>query len=336
MGKEAVRNQLHVFLDDVTQFALEDFRPLAVIGLGFLPGNSIVKLLMSPFISKELNVIKITLQNEFNVILDLAEAMNEGDPEPEDYYDRFMQHDFFYQNYHGPHEDEFRDLLENRLEEVAEDLAPLLDAESDDFWGALVETHDRGEAKDMLTYHFSFTEKVVTRFGDGLKLKFKLMPLLVFDYTDEAVRVLPEAEGYLREQMLETIDEEYRKRAIQQKEQLEEENQELRRRVEELETRNQELEDKLNSVKQKMQEHRESEGPSDGAEGQRTDEGAATGGGAGQGDESGDSGISRGDEAQTLGGSDDDLSGDGEGEIPLDVEKAEDEFGIEAEDSEDD
>lgn len=323
MGKEAVRNQLHVFLDDVTRFALEDFRPLAVIGLGFLPGNSIVKLLMSPLIKKELNVIKITLQNEFNVILDLAEAMNEGDADPQEYYDRFLQHDFFYQNYDGSHEDEFRDLLEKRLEEVAEDLAPLLDAESDDFWGALVETHDRGEAKDMLTYHFSFTEKVVTRFGEGLVLDFKLMPLLVFDYTDEAVRVLPEAEGYLREQMLETIDEEYRKRAIQQKEQLEEENEELRDRLEDLEERKQELENKLNSVKRKMQEHAER----DDSEG---DEGPAGGSGGG--------GVSRGDESRTLGDSGADVSGseDGDGEVPLDVEKAEDEFGIEGPDSEDD
>lgn len=322
MGKEAVRNQLHVFLDDVTQFALEDFRPLAVIGLGFLPGNSIVKLLMSPFIKKELNVIKITLQNEFNVILDLAEAMNEGEPDPEDYYDRFLQHDFFYQNYDGPHEDEFRDLLENRLEEVAEDLAPLIDAESDDFWGALVETHSRGEAKDMLTYHFSFTEKVVNRFGGGLELEFKLMPLVVFDYTEEAVRVLPEAEGYLREQMLETIDEEFRKRAIQQKEKLEEENQEMRERIQELEERNQELEDKMNSVKEKMQEHADSQG---------SEEDGSSGGDQGQ------KGISRGDE-QTLGDSGGEVSGgeDDEGEIPLDVEKAEDEFGIEGADSEDD
>lgn len=308
MGKEAVRNQLHVFLDDVTQYALEDFNLLNVVHLGWLPfaglQNRFWKFVLRPLILQELNVIKITLQNEFNVILDLAEAMNEGDPNPEDYYDRFLEHDFFYQNYDGPHEDEFQDLLENRLEEVAEDLAPLLDADSDDFWGALVETHEREGAKEMLTYHFRFTEKVVDRFGEGLELKFKLMPLVVFDYTTEAIRVLPDAEGYLREQMLETIDEEYEKRAMERKESLEKENQELRERVQQLEQRNQELEDKLNSVKQKMKEH---------AEGPRSDEGVSQ------------------EPDRTLGDEEEE-----EEDIPLDVEEAEDEFGIDASEEDDD
>ncbi|MFP4632220.1 MAG: hypothetical protein ACLFMT_02130 [Halobacteriales archaeon] len=247
MGKEAVRNQLHVFLDDVMEYALQEFKPLAVIGLGFLPGNSIAKLLLSPLIKKELNVIKITLQNEFNTILDLSEDMKDGDSDPSRYRDRFLANDFFYQNYHGDRADEFEEVLEQRLEEVAEDLEPLLDAEADDFWEALVETYERGEAKDMLTYHFSFTEKLAKDFGDGMKLTFKL-GLIKFDYTNEAVRVLPYAESSLREQILERLDEEYERHAVVEVQELEKENKKLRKKIDELERRNRKLNEKVENL----------------------------------------------------------------------------------------
>ncbi len=319
MGKEAVRNQLHVFLDDVTQYALEDISLLNIVHLGWLPlsgpQDRFWKFVMSPLINKELNIIKVSLQNEFNVILDLAEEMNEeGEADPEEYYDRFLQHDFFYQNYEGPHEEEFRDLMEQRVEEVAEDLAPLLAAESDNFWGALVETYEIEEAKDMLTYHFSFTEKLVDRFGDGLKLQFKLMPLLVFDYTDEAVRVLPDAEGYLREQMIETIEEEFKTRAVEEREQLEQENEELREKVEELEQKNEKL----------MQKLKEARASSEGAEAAGEAEEPATGVDTEPevgGDEAGGAvGEQRDGAAEE--------PSDGGTETPLDVDEAEDEFGL--------
>lgn len=245
MGKEAVRNQLHIFLDDVTEYAIEEMKPLNIIGLGFLPGNSFWKFVLSPLIKREINVIKISLQNEFNLIVNLAEEMAEGeDPDPEKYRDRFLASDFFFQNYEGEEKDEFEEVMMNRLEEVARDMAPIIEADREDFWSSITEAYEKHEAEEILAYHFSFTEKqIVNEFDDGLKLKFQLIGPIRFDYTNEALRVLPKAEGYLREQMMKKLDEVYGEESVV--DDLREEKEHLQLRVQELEEENEALRKKL-------------------------------------------------------------------------------------------
>jgi len=245
MGKEAVRNQLHIFLDDVTEYAIEEMKPLNIIGLGFLPGNRFWKYVLSPLIKKEINVIKISLQNEFNLIVNLAEEMTEEeDPDASKYRDRFLASDFFFQNYHGDREGEFEEVMMTRLEEVARDMAPIIEADKEDFWASIADAYEKHEAEEILAYHFSFTEKqVVNEFDDGISLKFQLAGPIRFDYTNEAMRVLPNAEGYLREQMMSKLDEVYEKESGPQ--QLREENEELKQRVEELKQENESLREKL-------------------------------------------------------------------------------------------
>jgi hypothetical protein len=237
MGKEAVRDQLHVFLGDVTEYALEDFRPLAVVGLGFLPGNSIAKVVLGPIIDQEISSIKISLQNEFNLIMDYSEEIAEGnDPDPVEYKDRFLRSDFFYQHYEGDKDDEFEDVMMQRLEEVARDMAPLVEEDTDDFWEALEESYGRREAEEILKYHFSFTDKIVEEFGEGLNIRFSLGPISI-GYTDEALRVMPKAEGHLRREIVEKLDSIYGKREGEEEEkleELEEENEELRKELERL------------------------------------------------------------------------------------------------------
>lgn len=237
MGKEAVRDQLHVFLGDVTEYALEEFKPLAVVGLGFLPGNRVAKFFLSPIIDSEISTIKISLQNEFNLIMDYSEEIAEGNnPDAEKYRDRFLQSDFFYQHYEGDKTEEFEEVMMQRLDEVARDMAPLVEVETDDFWEALEEAYDRREAEEVLKYHFSFTDKIVEEFGDGLNIKIKLGPIGI-GYTSEAMRVMPKAEGHLRRELVDKLDELYGKEAEEGEkdlEELEEENEELRKELERL------------------------------------------------------------------------------------------------------
>ncbi len=238
MGKEAVRDQLHVFLGDVTEYALEEFKPLAVVGLGFLPGNRVAKFVLSPIIDSEISTIKISLQNEFNLIMDYSEEIAEGnDPDIEEYRDRFLQSDFFYQHYEGEKTEEFEEVMMQRLDEVARDMAPLVEVETDDFWEALEEAYDRREAEEVLKYHFSFTDKIVEEFGDGLKIKINIGPIGI-GYTDEAMRVMPMAEGHLRRELVDKLDEIYEEEggAEDEKdlEELEEENEKLREELERL------------------------------------------------------------------------------------------------------
>ena len=244
MGKEAVRDQLHVFLGDVTEYALKEFRPLGVIGLGFLPGNSVAKLLLGPIIDQEISSIKISLQNEFNIIMEYSEEIAEGnDPDPEEYKDRFLRSDFFYQHYEGKNDDEFEEVMMQRLDEVARDMAPLVEVGTDDFWEALEAAYDRREAEEVLKYHFSFTDKIVEEFGEGLNIRFQLGPISI-GYTQEALRVMPKAEGHIRREIVEELDSIYGEREGEEEEKLEElekKNEELRKELERL--REQERED---------------------------------------------------------------------------------------------
>jgi len=237
MGKEAVRDQLHVFLGGVTEYALEEFRPLGVIGLGFLPGNGVAKILLGPIIDQEISSIKISLQNEFNLIMDYSEEIAEGnDPDAGEYEDRFLRSDFFYQHYEGDRGDEFEEVMMQRLEEVAHDMAPLVEVETDDFWEALEESYDRREAEEVLKYHFSFTDKIVEEFGDGLNIRFDLGPISI-GYTKEALRVMPKAEGHLRREIVDKLDEVYGEREGEEEEKMEElekKNEELRKELERL------------------------------------------------------------------------------------------------------
>lgn len=271
MGKEAVRNQLHIFLDDVTEYAIEEMKPLNIIGLGFLPGNSFWKYVLSSLIKKEINVIKISLQNEFNLIVNLAEEMAEGqDPDPDKYRDRFLASDFFFQNYHGDRKGEFEEVMMNRLEEVARDMAPIIEADKEDFWASIADAYEKHEAEEILAYHFSFTEKqVVNEFDDGISLKFQLAGPIRFDYTNEAMRVLPKAEGYLREQMMKKLDDVYGKESVTQE--LREENEELKERIEELKEENESLREELEK------EGTEADSTEDGEKGEAGEVGSETG-----------------------------------------------------------
>jgi hypothetical protein len=257
MGKEAVRDQLHVFLGGVTDYAIEEFRPLAVVGLGFLPGNSVAKVFLSPIIDKEISSIKISLQNEFNIIMEYSEGIAEGEnPDPEEYKDRFLQSDFFYQHYEGDEREEFEEVMMQRLDEVARDMAPLVEVDTEDFWEALEESYDRREAEEILKYHFSFTDKIVEEFGDDLNIRISFGPISI-GYTKEALRVMPKAEGHLRREIVDKLDEIYgkdRDKDVESLEELEEENEELRQELERL------REERVDSDGEETEESEASEG----------------------------------------------------------------------------
>jgi hypothetical protein len=245
MGKKAVRNQLHEFLEDVTQYALEDFDVLNVVHLGWLPlsglQNRFWKWLLGPVIDRELNVIKICLQNEFNIIVDYAEDVEHGGADVDDYRQRFLDNDIFYTNYRGPQEHELERDLMKRLREVGEDMAPIVAAGTDDFWDAVVEAYDYDEAVELFEYHFSWTDTIVEKYGSDIRLALELGPIGI-PYTGEAMRVLPQAEGYLRDEILERLEEEYEGNREREMEQLRAENRQLRRKVQQLEEQNEELE----------------------------------------------------------------------------------------------
>lgn len=258
MGKELVREQLHVFIEDVEQFIHKNFRPLGIFGLGGLPGNGVLRILLRPIISHEVNKVKIALQNQFNTILDAAEEIdNKGkaNVDFEKYYDRMLESELLFQNYVGDRKDEFEQDIKERLDKASEDIAPLIDTKADDFWRALVEAYDRDEAYELFQYHFRYYERLMDKYG-AEEIKMTTDTLIPLDYTREAERTYPEAETMVREKLTEGYDEEYEKQAMSQEDEIKDENEKLRRRVDELEKEKQELEKRVEELRNENEELR--------------------------------------------------------------------------------
>lgn len=238
-----MREQLHVFIDDVVDYVHSNIRPLAIIGLGGLPGNGIARVLMRPVITKETNKVKFALQNHFNTILNAAEEVDEKGVENVDfqkYYDRMLNAELLYQNYVGDREEEIKDDLKRRVREGAEDIAPLINTEADDFWEALVEAYELEEAKEVFEYHFRYYERMCEEY-DGGEIELTTDTLIPLNYTEEALRLYPQAEAMVRESLHEGYDEEYERQAKLEAEKKEE----LEQKVNELRQENQQLKREL-------------------------------------------------------------------------------------------
>lgn len=209
MGKAEVRDQLYDFLERGTEYAFEELRPLAVVGLGFLPGNGAAKLLLRPVIDDDVKEIEVGLKNELTLVMDYAEEMvHGGGTSPSKYRRKFLKSDIFFRHYKGERRDELEEALVRHFEEMAHDMIPLLKAEADDFWGATRGAYDKYEAEEIFKHHFSFVERVTEEFGDGLEMKSSIGPF-GFDYTNEALRILPKVETRIRREVVDEVDDAY-------------------------------------------------------------------------------------------------------------------------------
>jgi len=251
MGKGLVREQLHVFIDDVSEYIRGDFRPLALFGLGGLPGNGLLRKLLSPVITEEVNKVQVALQNQFNTILDAAEEVHNEGVENADlskYYQRMLDAELVYQNYEGEKQEKFEEDIKRRLDEAAEDLSPLIETDANEFWEALVETYDRSEAHELFEYHFTYYDRLLSEYGDGLKMTTDT--LVPINYTKEAERLYPEAERMVLETLKEGYDEEFERQKMSETEKLEKENEELREKVEELRMEREDMKDGRGSTQE--------------------------------------------------------------------------------------
>jgi vacuolar-type H+-ATPase subunit I/STV1 len=94
---------------------------------------------------------------------------------------------------------------------MAHDMAPLVETDADGFWDAVVENYGKYETEELLRHHFSFIGKVVKEFGDEIEMTFSVS-IFSFDYTDEALRILPKVETRIRRELVDKIDEVYGRR----------------------------------------------------------------------------------------------------------------------------
>jgi hypothetical protein len=291
MGKAEIRQQLYVFLEKGTEYAFKEVKPLSVVGLGFLPGNRVTKMVLRPVILGNMNEIEMSVKNALTLAMDYSEELARGEKGNADKYRRkFLESDIFYTNYEGDRKGELREMLIRHFDEMAHDMAPLVETDADGFWDAVVEMYGKYETEELLRHHFSFIGKVVEEFGDEIEMTFSVS-IFSFDYTDEALRILPKVETRIRRELVDKTDEiygsrygeasssagervemrdgsqrreagtrasaeEFRKKTANQ-ETASEERKELEKKVETLGERVRELEDEKEELRRSLKEARE-------------------------------------------------------------------------------
>jgi len=211
MTKRAVKKKIDYIINELLEQGLEYLRPWGVLGLGFMPGNSVLMFLFGSQISDEMGQYRVSYNNQFGIILDYATELAEQDDPPdfEKYRDDVLEWDYFYKNYEGPvsKKEEFANDLVERNEKIARDLAPLVESDKDDFWEAAKECYTRDEIVGKIDYALNYSD-MLKEYQDDIDVRTP--PILFFlrlRYTDEVMRALDKSQRDLIDSMTETADE---------------------------------------------------------------------------------------------------------------------------------
>jgi hypothetical protein len=211
MTRGAVKEQIDRLINEVIDTGLDRFSPWAVLGLGFMPGDGVLKLLFGSQVRDELSSYRAMYNNQFRVVLDYAEdIVEEGeDASFEDYGEEILEWDVYYVNYEGDKKERFADDLVSRYEKIGKDLAPIVESDEDEFWDAASDAYEKDELIGKLEHAFSYTD-VLGSYKDDIDVRTP--PVLFFlrlKYTDEVVRTLRQSERVVLEGMKREADEVY-------------------------------------------------------------------------------------------------------------------------------
>ncbi|MFW5984026.1 MAG: hypothetical protein ACOCRA_02375 [Halobacteria archaeon] len=205
-SREAVLGKFEEFMEEIIEDALSEFEPLRIVNMNRLPGNSTAKSVLRPLIENELRRFRANIENQFDIVMDYAET---GDADK--HRREFLRSDIFYQNFEGSERRRLERDLTERMKNMGDDMAPLLETGEDDFWDAAVASYDEDEARRMLPKHFAYTD-TVRGYQEDLNLTVKVGSGVLsteIEYTDEAMRVLDIAETNLRNDLERRVNEFY-------------------------------------------------------------------------------------------------------------------------------
>lgn len=220
MSREAVETEFDLFFDEMIDFAKQEMSPTRTMsGITVPVADSTIKEVMGDQIEESMEEVQEDMEQQRDIVLNYAEDIAEGadsDTTRHQYEETFLQTNPVYKNYEGPREEELRTELLGHLDEVAEDLAPVIDAPEDDFWDAMtatVPTYE--EARDLLNKHFSQAE-TFREYQSGIDMEDEVevgksifTKTFTVDYTDEAIRVIEEGEAHLRSDIDDRLQDAY-------------------------------------------------------------------------------------------------------------------------------
>jgi len=228
MTRDAVEQGFERYLSDLVDETYEAFDVAAVLR-GSRSGSSraVSKLLKNSrplerhVVRPKLREYQRTILRQFDPVLDYA-ADQESDFEA--YADEVLARDLYWEtlrrDVRGQRREEIKERLLTRQRAFGDALAPLVAADSDDFFDAVVAAYDREAALSMVEDHFVFTtplqeERDAFAFelaidpGDVLGGLARALPSLEVDFTDEALRSMRRAEKRVIPQAKTDIEQAY-------------------------------------------------------------------------------------------------------------------------------
>lgn len=213
MTRDAVEQGFERYLTDLVDETYEAFDVAAVLRGSQSGGSRAVSKLLKNSRPLERHVVRPklreyqrTLLRQFEPVLDYA-ADQEADFAA--YADEVLARDLYWESLRedlrGERREEIRERLLSRQRAFGDALAPLVAADSDDFFEAVVAAYDREAALSMVDEHFVFTtplqeEREAFAFelaidpGDVLGGLARALPTLEVEFTDEALRSMRRAE----------------------------------------------------------------------------------------------------------------------------------------------
>ena len=213
MTRDAVEAGFERYLSDLVDETYEAFDVAAVLRGSRGGGSRAVSKLLKNSGPLERHVVRPklreyqrTILRQFDPVLDYA-ADTDGDFSA--YADEVLARDLYWDTLRrdvpGERRAEIKDRLLDRQRAFGDALAPLVAADSDDFFEAVVAAYDREGALSMVDRHFVFTtplreEREAFAFelqidpGDVLGGLARALPTLEVEFTDEALRSMRRAE----------------------------------------------------------------------------------------------------------------------------------------------
>jgi len=226
--REAVEQGFETYLSDLVDETYSVFDVTAVLRGSRTGGGRVVNKLLKESDPLDRHVVrpmlsdyKRTILGQFEPVVDYAA---DPDAEFETYADEILARDMYWDalrdDVRGDRREAIRERLLARQRAFGDDLAPLVAADSDAFWPAVVEAYDRERATGVIEDHFEFTtplreERGAFAFeleidpGDVLGGLARALPSLEVEFTDEALRSMRRAERRVIPEAKSDLDDAY-------------------------------------------------------------------------------------------------------------------------------
>ena len=210
--RRAVEREFERYLSQFVDETYAAFDVAAVLRGSGGGGGRVASKLLKNSRPLERHVVRPKLRSYQQQILDQLEPVLDyaaTDAAFDAYADDVLARDIYWNalrdTVRGDRRDHIRDRLLARQRSFGDDLAPLVAADSDDFWTAVTGAYDRETATDIVGTHFEFSvplreDRDAFAFeltidpGEVLGGLARALPTLTVEFTDEALRSMRQAE----------------------------------------------------------------------------------------------------------------------------------------------